>query len=243
MPAIRMEAPADFSAVRRVHDVAFGRPMETGVLAIPGPGWKTSPTSENGKKLFGFGGNPRASGPNPRRERISMFPRLAMVFLLLAAASLPAGDAAAKMYIWKDKNGVTHFTDTPPPDEVAKESVSTLPTVTYTPPPETPAPESRPALRPERTQRPAPAPRRASRRTRAPKVEMYSTSWCGYCKKAKAFFRSQGVSVTEYDVEKDKGAARRMRELGNAKSVPFVVIGDQRIRGYNEAAYLRALGE
>jgi glutaredoxin len=70
---------------------------------------------------------------------------------------------------------------------------------------------------------------------------MYSTSWCGYCKKAKAFFRGQGVSVTEYDVETDKAAAIRMKRLSGGKSVPFVVIGDAKIRGYNEAAYLQAL--
>ena len=30
------------------------------------------------------------------------------------------------------------------------------------------------------------------------KVELYTTSWCPYCKKARDFFRSRGISFTEY---------------------------------------------
>lgn len=168
--------------------------------------------------------------------------RLATILLLLAAFVIPAGNAEAEMYIWKDENGVTHVTDTPPADEVPEEEVSTLPTVTYTSPPETSAGSSRSEAVRQESRQIRPAPRQTSRRRRTPKVEMYSTSWCGYCKKAKAFFRGQGFSVTEYDVETDKSAAIRMKRLGGGKSVPFVVIGDAKIRGYSEAAYLQALG-
>lgn len=37
--------------------------------------------------------------------------------LLLAGLSLPAADALAdRLYKWTDENGVTHYTDSPPPD-------------------------------------------------------------------------------------------------------------------------------
>jgi len=72
-------------------------------------------------------------------------------------------------------------------------------------------------------------------------IELYSTSWCGYCKKARRFFRSRGIPFTEYDIEKDKNAARRKKELGSPKGVPFVVIDGQGIQGYAEAAYETAL--
>ncbi|MFP4389593.1 MAG: glutaredoxin domain-containing protein [Desulfococcaceae bacterium] len=158
--------------------------------------------------------------------------RIATILILLAAVALPAGDAEAEMYIWKDESGVTHVTDTPPPDEVPEEEVSTLPTVTYTPPPKAPAGPSRSKAIRQEPRQTRPARRATSRTGRAPKVEMYSTSWCGHCKKAKAFFRGQGVSVTEYDVEKDKAAANRMKRLDGGKGVPFVVIGDHKVRGY-----------
>ena len=167
--------------------------------------------------------------------------RFAIILFPLVAFVLMLESAEAEMYIWKDESGVTHVTDTPPPDEIPKEEVSTLPTVTYTPPPKAPGVSSRSEAIRQKPRQTRPARRATSRSGRTPKVEMYSTSWCGYCKKAKAFFRAQGVSVTEYDVEKDQAAARRMRQLGSGKGVPFVVIGDHKIRGYNEAAYLQAL--
>ena len=34
------------------------------------------------------------------------------------------------------------------------------------------------------------------------KVIMYSTAWCGYCKKARQYFKSKGISFVEYDIEK-----------------------------------------
>ena len=71
----------------------------------------------------------------------------------------------------------------------------------------------------------------------APKVELYTTSWCPYCQKARDFFRSRGISFTEYDIEKDKEAALRKKRLDNSNGVPFVVIDGRGIHGYSEAAY------
>lgn len=73
------------------------------------------------------------------------------------------------------------------------------------------------------------------------RVELYSTSWCPYCKKARDFFRAKGISFTEYDVEKDKDAARRMQQLDGRGSVPFAVIDGRGIHGFSEAAYEKAL--
>jgi glutaredoxin len=66
-------------------------------------------------------------------------------------------------------------------------------------------------------------------------------TWCSYCKKAKAFFRSRGIEFTEYDVEKDQAAAQRMQALTKSKSVPFAVINGHSIQGYSTAAYEKAL--
>jgi len=70
-----------------------------------------------------------------------------------------------------------------------------------------------------------------------PKVELYITSWCPYCQKARDFFRAKGIPFTEYDIEKDKEAAIRKRHLDNRNGVPFVVIDGRGIHGYSEAAY------
>jgi hypothetical protein len=47
--------------------------------------------------------------------------------------------AQAEMYKWKDKNGVTHYTDTPPPSNIKQEALgskkATKPTASSTPAP------------------------------------------------------------------------------------------------------------
>jgi glutaredoxin-like YruB-family protein len=73
------------------------------------------------------------------------------------------------------------------------------------------------------------------------KVELYTTSWCPYCEKARGFLRAKGISFTEYDVEKDKDAARRLEQLDGRGGVPFAVIDGRGVHGFSEAAYERAL--
>lgn len=41
-------------------------------------------------------------------------------------------------------------------------------------------------------------------------VVVYSTSWCGYCRKAKAWLTKKGIAFTERDIEKDPGAAEEL---------------------------------
>lgn len=74
-----------------------------------------------------------------------------------------------------------------------------------------------------------------------PGVELYTTSWCGYCKKARAFFRERGISFTEYDIEKNQYAAYRKQQLDPSPGVPFALINGHGIHGYSEAMYLQAL--
>ena len=50
-------------------------------------------------------------------------PFAAAVVPLLVALALAAGDAGAAMYKWVDDKGVTHYTDTMPPDQVNKANV------------------------------------------------------------------------------------------------------------------------
>jgi glutaredoxin len=70
---------------------------------------------------------------------------------------------------------------------------------------------------------------------------LYTTSWCPWCKRAKAFFRSRGIVFVEYDIEKDKAAAHRKAQIDRQKGVPFAVINGKGIHGYNENAYNNAL--
>jgi glutaredoxin len=75
-----------------------------------------------------------------------------------------------------------------------------------------------------------------------PQVEIFTTPWCGYCKKATAFLKINNISYQEYDVSSNSSAALRQQMLGGSGGVPFAVVNGEKIRGWNQQAYARALG-
>ncbi len=78
-------------------------------------------------------------------------------------------------------------------------------------------------------------------------VTMYSTSWCGYCSKARRWFRDRGWPFTEKNIEQDQAAAAEYRQVaGRGGGVPVIVVNGQVLRGFDpqqlEQAAGRALG-
>ncbi|MBW2605203.1 MAG: DUF4124 domain-containing protein [Deltaproteobacteria bacterium] len=135
------------------------------------------------------------------------------------------------MYKWVDENGVVHFSDTPP-DDADNSDIETLPTYTTQ--------ENSSTENKDNRSNPTDSVRKNPWGIK-PKVELYTTSWCPWCKKAKAFFRSKGIVFVEYNIEKDKAAARRKAQIDRQKGVPFAVINGKGIHGYSEKAYDIAL--
>lgn len=72
-------------------------------------------------------------------------------------------------------------------------------------------------------------------------VELYVTSWCGYCKKMERFLKEKGIPYTRFDIEKDGNAAQTYRELGGS-GVPVTRIGSNIVHGYNPDAVMSYLG-
>ena len=168
--------------------------------------------------------------------------RILTAALLMIAILYPAERAVADCYQWVDQNGVVHFSDTPPASGPNAEIIQT-------PDHLSPSPSSAPAKPPVYTE---PVPETVAekegtdeknrKRVYADEVEIFTTSWCGYCKKAIAFFRSHRIQFQQYDVEKDPSAAARMHALGGTGPVPFAVINGKQILGFSEYEYKRALG-
>ncbi len=63
------------------------------------------------------------------------------------------------------------------------------------------------------------------------KIIIYSASWCPYCKKLKETLNKNGISYTEYDIEKSIIAQFEFRSLGGS-GVPLSIIGEDVIYGY-----------
>ena len=58
-------------------------------------------------------------------------------------------------------------------------------------------------------------------------VTMYSTTWCGYCRRLKLMMDQAGVSYTEVDVDRDpEAAAYVMGVNGGNRTVPVVRFPD-----------------
>ena len=164
---------------------------------------------------------------------------IAVLFL-----TLTFGISSAEIYKWIDDNGVTHFSDSPTRDVADNTEVEDNDIQSST---EAPA-DSRPA--PEKSTQGTLDPSffdflkdsgDIDVALRGPTVEIYETDWCGYCKKAKNFFRARGIQFTAYDIDKDPRAARRMMTMTDKRAVPFVVINGKPIQGYSEQAYTLAL--
>lgn len=60
-----------------------------------------------------------------------------------------------------------------------------------------------------------------------PQLTMYSTVWCGYCKRLKTALRSAGIAFTEVDIEHDPDAAKFVMSVNNGnQTVPTVKFAD-----------------
>ncbi len=70
------------------------------------------------------------------------------------------------------------------------------------------------------------------------KVLMYSTSWCGYCKKARKYFRHNTIPYVEYDIERDMRANQRYKKLGG-NGVPLILYENKRMTGFNQEQFKR----
>ncbi|MGP3777413.1 FAD-dependent oxidoreductase [Halanaerobium saccharolyticum] len=74
------------------------------------------------------------------------------------------------------------------------------------------------------------------------KIEVYSKDWCPYCKKAKAFLKSKGLSFTEIDINEGNNYEVMQERTGN-KTVPQIIINDQSLGGYDDIISLENKGE
>jgi glutaredoxin 3 len=76
------------------------------------------------------------------------------------------------------------------------------------------------------------------------KVEVYSTSYCPYCMRAKALLRSKGVDFEEIDVTYDPELRAKMVELaGGRRTVPEIFINGEIVGGCDELFALERSGE
>ncbi len=63
--------------------------------------------------------------------------------------------------------------------------------------------------------------------TGAARVVMYTTTWCGYCKRLKRMMQDDGIVFDEVDIEQVPGTAEIVEKVNNGnQTVPTLVFSD-----------------
>ena len=125
----------------------------------------------------------------------------------------------ADIYKWIDGSGKVHFSDQKPSDvkvEQVHPQINSYTKVTYQLAPVRPAT--------------APSPKAAKA------IVMYSTAWCGYCKKARTYFAEKNIPYTDYDIENSSDAKINYDAIGG-RGVPIIFVGESRMNGFSVASF------
>jgi glutaredoxin len=134
-------------------------------------------------------------------------------FILTFSLLLLSNSSYGEIYKWADEQGKVHYSDQKPDIESVQNielKINTYTHVTFG----------------------------SSIHDVGRKVIMYSTDWCGYCKKARTYLKKNNIPFTEYDIEKDVEAAKRHENLG-ATGVPVILVGNKRMNGFSERGFER----
>lgn len=137
---------------------------------------------------------------------------------LLAMLAAISSVTSAEIYQWKDKDGTVHFGDKAPSQSKYVEvhpKINTYTHATYQ------------QLKPGTNSVTSAASNR---------VVLYGTSWCDYCKQAKAYFDTRRINYIYLDVENDPAAKTQFKSMGGG-GVPVIFVGNMRMNGFSPEAF------
>jgi glutaredoxin 3 len=66
------------------------------------------------------------------------------------------------------------------------------------------------------------------------RVQMYTTTWCGYCVRAKHLLESKGIEYEEINLDGDPGFRQKLLDLTGGWTVPQILLDGRPIGGYTE---------
>ncbi len=75
-------------------------------------------------------------------------------------------------------------------------------------------------------------------------VVIYSTTWCGYCERARGLLSRKGVEFREIKLDEEPAERETMMtRSGGRRSVPQIFIGERHVGGFDELYALEHAGE
>lgn len=124
-------------------------------------------------------------------------------------------------------------------DETARRNAPSAP-----PPPPKPAPAKKPVLVLTDADVGHVAPGTTSAAASRDPIVLYTTSWCGYCRKARALLTALGEDFEDKDIEKSAAARQEYTEKGDGYAgIPLIDIDGTLLRGFNETKIRRLVAQ
>lgn len=145
------------------------------------------------------------------------------LLVILVTLFILSGTAFGQIYKWVDADGNTHFSSSPPTQGKVETVQPRINTYTSRDLPASDSSKTNSTNRPNK------------------KVVMYSAVWCGVCKQAKSYFRTNGIPFAEYDVETSSKGKADYKRLGGS-GVPIILVGEQRMNGFSAATFQSMYG-
>jgi glutaredoxin len=159
-----------------------------------------------------------------------------------APAPLPAAPSAQpeapraerSYYRYQGADGSLHFVDSlervPEALRASARAIAMAAEPARSTPPTPSRPSSAPSARPFERVASLPAARRPPA---AAEVVVYTTSWCGWCRKTLAWLDERGVSYENRDIERSDAWRDELVEKTGSVSIPVVEIDGQLVRGFD----------
>ncbi len=72
--------------------------------------------------------------------------------------------------------------------------------------------------------------------TKQKRITIYTTSRCSVCAQAKKYFTQRGIAFVEFDVQRSKRGIKDFQRM-RGRGVPIIMIGDQRVDGFDKQGF------
>jgi glutaredoxin 3 len=77
-----------------------------------------------------------------------------------------------------------------------------------------------------------------------PRIEIYTTPWCPYCRTAKGLLTRKGAAFVEFDVSADPDRRQEMLQRAKGRwTVPQIFVGDIHVGGSDDLHALEREGK
>lgn len=141
-----------------------------------------------------------------------------MLLVSVAVASVTA--QAQTVYRWVDKDGKVQYSDTPPPADARSSQQKRLGSGTTID---------------------EQVPYAVQMAVQKNPVSVYVTDCGDPCSGARALLAKRGIPYTEHDPENNRADAEALKKLVGSLQVPVLVVGENSIKGFEDATWNSAL--